>query len=150
MERTKEAEEIRRFVHGLLDVIAEQATVEISTVHGELYVNLKGELRRLGEQEEILSSLTHLLRRHLRIALQTDVPVTVDINGALAARREELATQTWRAAEQVAGTGRKHRLPPMSARDRRLVHMSLAGFSGVRTRSVGQGNARRVVIEPLP
>ncbi|MFO8033975.1 MAG: R3H domain-containing nucleic acid-binding protein [Candidatus Bipolaricaulota bacterium] len=149
MEKTRETEQAHRFVSGLLDVLDEKASVEISPVKGELYVNLKGNLHRLGEQQGLLASLTHLLRCHLRVTLQSDLPVSVDVNGVLAARREELAARARKAAQQVANSGNKHRLPPMSARDRRLVHMALADFTGVRTRSVGQGSARRVVIEPL-
>ncbi len=149
MERAKEIEQTQRFISGLLAVLDEKANVEIRPADGELYVNLTGNLRLLGDQGSLLSSLTHLLRRHLRATLQADLPVTVDLNGVLAAHREELAARAREVASQVANTGRKHRLPPMSARDRRLVHMTLAEFTGVQTRSVGQGSARRVVIEPI-
>ena len=39
-------------------------------------------------------------------------------------------------------------LEPMSPRDRRVVHLSLAKFPGVSTRSDGQGTDRRVRIIP--
>lgn len=149
MDKNKEIEQAQRFLSGLLDVLNEKAGVEIIPEKGELYANLTGNFLLLGSQEALLSSLTHLLRRHLRVTLQADSPVIVDLNGVLAAHREELAAQARGVAREVANTGRKHRLPPMSARDRRLVHMTLAEFTGVRTRSVGQGTARRVVIEPI-
>ncbi|QQR91196.1 MAG: hypothetical protein IPJ88_05540 [Myxococcales bacterium] len=36
----------------------------------------------------------------------------------------------------------------MSPRDRRVVHLSLAKFPGVKTRSDGQGSGRRIQIIP--
>ncbi len=149
MDKSKEIEQARRFVDGLLHILNERATVDIVPDSGELYVNITGHLRLIGGQETVLASLTHLLRRHLRVTLQADLPATVDLNGALAAHRQELAARAREAALHVSSSGRRHRLPPMSARDRRLVHMTLAEFGGVRTRSVGQGAARRVVIEPV-
>ncbi len=149
MEKSKEIEQARAFFAGLLDVLHESGTVEITPDKGELYVNITGGLRILSGQQALLPSLTHLLRRHLRATLQADLPVSVDLDGVLASRRDALAAQAQQAAQQVTDTGRKHRLPPMTARDRRLVHMALADFTGVRTRSVGQGAARRVVIEPV-
>jgi spoIIIJ-associated protein len=38
----------------------------------------------------------------------------------------------------------------MSARDRRVVHMALARFPGVSTRSEGEGLERRLQIIPMP
>jgi spoIIIJ-associated protein len=44
--------------------------------------------------------------------------------------------------------GRVITLEPMSPRDRRVIHLSLAKFPGVSTRSDGQGSERRVRIIP--
>jgi len=44
---------------------------------------------------------------------------------------------------------RRIELAPMSADDRRVVHMTLTDFSGIRTYSVGRDNRRHVVIEPV-
>jgi spoIIIJ-associated protein len=39
-------------------------------------------------------------------------------------------------------------LQPMNARDRRVIHMSLAKFDGVSTMSHGDGMRRRIQIIP--
>jgi spoIIIJ-associated protein len=39
-------------------------------------------------------------------------------------------------------------LNPMSSRERRIVHLALKDFPGVRTESVGTGEERQVVIHP--
>ena len=36
----------------------------------------------------------------------------------------------------------------MPSHERRTIHLALANFPGIKTFSVGQGEGRRVVIEP--
>jgi spoIIIJ-associated protein len=53
-----------------------------------------------------------------------------------------------REAKRAVQQSRVITLEPMSPRDRRVIHLSLAKFPGVSTRSDGQGNERRVRIIP--
>ncbi|KAA1301145.1 MAG: single-stranded DNA-binding protein, partial [SAR202 cluster bacterium] len=48
----------------------------------------------------------------------------------------------------VVKTGRSIELEPMSARERRLVHVALAENTDVYTESSGEGRDRRVVVIP--
>ncbi len=148
MELSKATELARSFAMELAGVLQQKVVVEVGSEGEELYLNLKGELPLLADHEALSGALAHLLRRHLRRELETDLSVTVDFNGVFAARRDQLVSQAREMAQLVVDTGRKQRLLPMNPRDRRTVHMALADFAGVRTRSAGQGSARRVVIEP--
>jgi len=53
-----------------------------------------------------------------------------------------------RLAEKVVASGRPVPVEPMSAHDRRIVHMALVDHEGVTTESEGEGLFRRVVIFP--
>ena len=53
-----------------------------------------------------------------------------------------------RVASRVTQTGRTIVLEPMTAADRRVIHMSLSNNSGVSTESVGYGDDRKVQIMP--
>jgi spoIIIJ-associated protein len=64
-------------------------------------------------------------------------------------RRENgLVSMAHREAKRAMQQGRVITLEPMSPRDRRVIHLSLAKFDGVSTRSDGQGSERRVRIIP--
>ena len=64
-------------------------------------------------------------------------------------RRENgLASMARREAKRAVQQSRIITLEPMSPRDRRVIHLSLAKFPGVSTRSDGQGAERRVRIIP--
>ena len=62
-----------------------------------------------------------------------------------AMERWEMAKQE---AEHAIDAGKVVTLRPMTARDRRVVHMSLADLDGIRTESSGEGMGRRIQIIP--
>lgn len=104
----------------------------------------------IGRHGETLDALEHLLNRI--VAGSPGIPgrVSVDVEGYRARRRESLEELARRLADKAVGTGRPVALHPMSPRDRRVVHLALAGSATVSTRSEGEGHYRRVVIEPAP
>ena len=63
-------------------------------------------------------------------------------------RKQSLSNLANRVAERVVKTGRSIELEPMSARERRLVHVALSENSDVYTESSGDGRDRRVVVIP--
>jgi spoIIIJ-associated protein len=77
-------------------------------------------------------------------------PIQVDTEGYRARRAEALVEMANRLAEKVTRTQRPVEVDPMSAGDRRIIHMALATVAGVATRSEGEGQDRRLVIFPAP
>ncbi|HUZ48044.1 MAG TPA: R3H domain-containing nucleic acid-binding protein [Terriglobia bacterium] len=63
-------------------------------------------------------------------------------------RTEELKLTASMAARQVLESGTPFSLNPMTARERRIVHVALKEEAGVRTESEGTGEHRRVIIHP--
>jgi spoIIIJ-associated protein len=55
-----------------------------------------------------------------------------------------------RLAETVRRTGRTVALAPMSARERRQLHIALQDAAGVGTRSEGEGLFRQLLVFPDP
>ncbi|MEI8257834.1 MAG: R3H domain-containing nucleic acid-binding protein, partial [Deltaproteobacteria bacterium] len=74
----------------------------------------------------------------------------LDAEGYRARREQSLESMAKRLGAQVAKEGQVIALEPMTARDRRVVHMALERFPGVTTRSEGEGLDRRLLIVPAP
>jgi spoIIIJ-associated protein len=55
-----------------------------------------------------------------------------------------------RLAEAARRTGKVLAVAPMSARDRRAVHLALVDVEGVSTRSEGEGIFRQLLVVPGP
>ncbi len=138
----------RRFCVAFLELLGEKGEVEARLELGELYLNLRGPWRLLPQDSAFRSQLGRVLRLYLQVQLGREAPLTLDINGELAAHRAALAERARQLAQTVRSSKQKVELEPMSPEDRRTVHLALADIPGVRTYSVGRGHNRRVVIEP--
>ncbi len=75
--------------------------------------------------------------------------VTVDVEQYRRRREDQLVSLAERMAERVRDIGEPITLEPMSAAERRLVHLALVDDPEVETNSVGEGDSRKVVISLL-
>ena len=76
------------------------------------------------------------------------IEVTVDAAGYRERRRATLEQLATRSAERVLASGRPLELEPMSAVERKVVHLHLQDLDGVATSSEGTEPNRYVVISP--
>jgi spoIIIJ-associated protein len=76
------------------------------------------------------------------------VSVVVDAAGYRARREATLSTLATSAAEQALRSGERVELEPMTAVERKIVHVSLQDFDGIETTSEGTEPNRFVVVLP--
>ena len=100
----------------------------------------------IGWRGQTLSYLQYIVRLIVAHQTQAWVPIIIDVEGYKQRRYEALQALAWRLAEQVKVRGVPFSLEPMSAYERRIIHLSLADNSDVTTQSIGEGEARKVVI----
>jgi len=141
--------EVEAYLRELIAILEEDVTFEIEEEPPDgLYVNLVGSTFALPEERPVLTALEHLLRGAIRRKTGKDAEIVLDINGAVKRRRAELIRFALSTAEAVVREHKRVRLNAMPAHERRTIHVTLANYPGVRTYSVGEGENRRVVIEP--
>ena len=116
----------------------------------EVFADLTGRDRELLMERgaELLHAIEHLALRALRLEPPWQDKLLLDSGGYRALRIEELKMTAQVAAERVQSSRQPFKLNPMSARERRIVHLALQEIPGVRTESVGMGEQRQVVIHP--
>ena len=76
------------------------------------------------------------------------VSVVIDAAGYRARREATLTSLATSAAEQALRTGERVELEPMTAVERKIVHVSLQDFAGVETASEGTEPNRFVIVFP--
>jgi spoIIIJ-associated protein len=102
----------------------------------------------IGRRGQTLSCLQYIVRLIVAHRMKARVPITIDVEGYKQRRYEGLRALAWRIAEEVKVRGVPFTLEPMLAYERRIIHITLADHSDITTQSVGEGEARRVVILP--
>ena len=100
----------------------------------------------IGRRGQTLSSLQYIVRLIVAHQEKARVPIVIDVEGYKQRRYGALQALAWRMAEQVKVRGRSFALEPMSAYERRIIHLTLADDPDVITESIGDGEARKVVI----
>lgn len=102
----------------------------------------------IGRRGQTLASLQYIVRLILAHQTKAWLPVTIDVEGYKHRRYISLQNMAWHLAEQVQTRKAPFTLEPMSAYERRIIHLSLAEHPDVTTHSIGIGESRKVVIEP--
>ena len=102
----------------------------------------------IGRGGSALTSLQFLLNYLVSRRLESWEPVNVDVEGYRRRRHQALRNLAQRLAERVKKSGRPFTLEPMSASERRIIHLVLSKDQRVFTESIGEGEGRRVSIKP--
>ena len=97
---------------------------------------------------ELLRSLEHVTQKMLRLESEDHDKVVFDCMNHRAMRLQELRLAASVAAEKVIKTGVPYEFAPMSARERRIVHLALRDHPELKTESRGEGPGRCVVVLP--
>ena len=97
----------------------------------------------------LLDALETVILKAVRLDEEYFGKIAFDCQDFRRARLEELKLMAQVAAERVIESGDPFPLNPMSARERRIVHLTLKDQHMVRTESEGFGTERRVVIVPV-
>jgi spoIIIJ-associated protein len=102
----------------------------------------------IGQKGETIDAVQYLLN----LAVYKDRPflkrIVADTEGYRQRRVEAIQGMAHRTARRAQRERRSLSLPPMSAAERRVVHLYLKDNPGVSTASEGQDEDRRVVISP--
>jgi spoIIIJ-associated protein len=119
-------------------------TLAMAVVDGESMGALIG---RRGETLQAFQFITQLLVNR-RLGHWTRV--LLDIEGYRSRRERYLKDTALRAAEKAMRYRESIELDPMIPSERRIVHLTLAEHESVTTHSEGEGDNRRVIVEPTP
>jgi spoIIIJ-associated protein len=102
----------------------------------------------IGKHGQMIDAVQYLANAIVFRGVEERKPIVVDAAGYRDRRRATLDALAVRCAERAVANGEPVALEPMTAVERKLVHIRLKEFAGVETRSEGTEPNRHVVIEP--
>lgn len=143
------------FVMNVLDEMEMDCEVELRApkqddpLEIQLEISGRDSGRIIGKKGQVLGALQYLTNRVVNRPGLEKRYVTVDAEGYRSRRDDTLTTMARRLGTQAVTDGKIITFEPMNPRDRRVIHLALAKFDGVVTKSEGEGEDRRVQIIPV-
>src|SRR5690606_2177780 len=138
------------FLVNLLLNIDPAYAVEVEEVNDdEIFIEVYGgdPGKIIGRAGRTLAALEYLTNAVVNRDDAAGVRVNVDVGGYKRRRDARLRETALNAAARVRKGGHAVELDPMSAAERRIVHMALADEPDVFTESSGDGSDRRGVVK---
>jgi spoIIIJ-associated protein len=142
----KVAREVLETLLASMEVDASVAQVDIAPITFNISGDDLGIL--IGRRGQTLTCLQYIVRLVISHQSKEWLPVVIDVEGYKERRYQALQALAYRMAERVKDRKVPFTLEPMPAYERRIIHLALADYPDVATQSVGQGEARKVVIAP--
>jgi spoIIIJ-associated protein len=145
------AAQVREVLERVLEAMGVSARVEIREDDESLVATIAGRELGLviGKHGQTIDAIQYLVNAIAwREHGDERKPVVVDAAGYRERREATLGTLALRSAERAKSSGRAVELDPMTAVERKVVHVRLKDVPGVATRSEGTEPNRYVVVEP--
>lgn len=139
------------FVHEVIATLNPEARCEIEEDDRRFIVYIEGgDVGNLiGKHGATLNALQYLANIvSNRYEGTPKVDVEVDVSGYRDSRTRSLQELSQRLAEKVIQTGRAVELEPMTAAERKVIHITLKEIDGIATYSTGNEPNRSIVIAP--
>jgi spoIIIJ-associated protein len=145
------AGEIRSLVERIASTLGVSCRVDVREAEDGLTVTfVGGDLGVLiGRHGQTIDAIQYLVNAIVAKSAGERVEVTVDAAGYRERRRTALEALAVRSARRAADSGLPVELDPMTAVERKVVHLRLKEFDGVETSSEGTEPNRFVVITPV-
>ena len=102
----------------------------------------------IGRRGETLAALQYMTRLIVSRKMHRWYPLVVDVEQYKVRRERSLRRLAQRMAERVSFSRQPVALEAMPAYERRIVHLALRNHPTVTTKSVGEGEQRKVTIIP--
>lgn len=158
MAKTPEtvANAAKKVLGTILDLMGMNAIVEVNDsmvmegdiIHVFLEIIGDGSSLLIGKHGATLDAFQHIVNRIINRQFLGNCNIHVDNENYRKKREGNLTQLALRLSEKAKKTKKPVSLNPLSAKDRKTVHMALKSDKDVQTKSTGDGPLKRVMIIP--
>ncbi len=144
-------ESAKEVLEELLRLMGFTATIKQAIVGEKITLSIEaGEDSNIliGKRGKNLNGLQYIVNRICGRKNVNSRPVLIDVEGYRQRRKEALEAMAHRLAAKAKSSRRDVDTEPLSAGDRRLIHITLKEDNDVYTQSRGEGTYKNVVIKP--
>lgn len=132
----------------LLGLMGYPSPVEVSAKGSSVLCHVGDEFedKLTGHDGKTLDSIQYLLRKIVARKIPHRLRLTVDVGNYREKRLDELRERALELAVKVKTNGKTQVIPALSPSERRVIHMSLQDDKEIRSRSVGDGLFKKILI----
>ena len=144
------AETAKKTLQDILRLLEVEAAVDLKEDSERILLNIKGDGSGLliGRKGQTLDALEYLINKIVHKDAEDKKRIVVDTENYRLRREDSLVKLAQRLAGKAKRLGRPVTISPMSAHDRRIIHLALQDDKNLRTWSTGSGLYRKVIISP--
>ena len=142
-------EQVKKFMNEFVSKFEKnKLSFKIRDEENYIYVDVEGEDTGflIGYRGEVLNSLQTILTNVANKKSNGKIKIALNVSGYRQKREKDLQNLADRIASNVIKTGRSITLEPMSAYERKIIHLRLQNNSKVKTHSVGEEPNRKLVV----
>ncbi|MBW2036652.1 MAG: protein jag [Deltaproteobacteria bacterium] len=150
-DKTEEvAQTAKSTLEAIISHINDGATVQVDSQPDIINLSVEGANSALliGKHGRTLDALQYIVQKIVHKKKKTPIRISIDVEGYRARRKASLTQLALRLAGRVKLSGKPATISPMSAFERRIVHIALKDDPDVRTQSMGSGLLKKLVIFP--
>jgi spoIIIJ-associated protein len=139
----------QEFCTELFKRLGAKVSVEVRETAEAIGVSLKGEEGNTLELSgALVEAVQHLVNRVVNPRSEGRKWVNLEVGGFTEEGDPAVKAMAERLAAAAKRTGKVLAIAPITARERRQIHMALVNVEGVTTRSEGEGIFRQLLIVP--
>ena len=144
-------EEAREVLENILAHIQIPATVEANWVENRIRLDIasNGSGLLIGKRGQTLHALQFIVNKIFNRQGSKKAHIIIDTENYRERRRQALTEVALNLANRAKKSGRPATSSPLSAYDRRIIHLAVKDDRQVRTKSKGDGALRKVVVFPV-
>lgn len=146
--RPESIEIVRQELLQIVSLMGFPAELEIAESGQSIVCTLRGEYEEdlTGPDGKVLDSLQYLLRKIVSRKVPERIRLSVNVGDFRERRLEELKARAVELAGLVKNDGKTQVLPALNPSERREIHMVLQEDKEIRSRSVGDGLFKKILI----
>lgn len=132
----------------IVELMGFPSTLEVQTTGLAVACTLRGEFEEnlAGPEGKVLDSLQYILRKIVSRKVQERLRITINVGSFREKRLEELKVKAAELAALVKEDGKTQVLPGLNPSERRVIHMFFQEDKEIRSRSVGDGLFKKILI----
>lgn len=145
------AEAAKIFLQDILDKIGFMAQVYIKEISDNIVtLDIKGDdiSRIIGRDGHTIDAIEYIVNIVSNKGVEIRKRIVVDAGGYRGKQERRVEKIAKEFADEVLISKKEITLPPMNAKERRIVHMTIKTMKGISSNSIGTGTDRCVVISP--